>query len=400
MKMGFLLRSTTSKVNAFKEYDMMTTSPLCSSLEMTSSHSTSPVPPQETSQTTDKTRNVRSTTIDRTLKQQKAMNNFHDDGNIVIDLSSPESWKKTSYHHIIPQRAAGLYSLIFFRCQPHADTVTVNFHLEVIFHNPGPDYLSAGDAPLPLIYLLLFLLYSLVTLIWFWILFSASSSVSSSSSPLSSSSPSSLSHTSKPSSSSSSLNHLHRLMAALLIIKTITLLTQSFHFYSLSQHGTNDPSASSSSSLSLSLFIYYLFASLKGLMLFLVLLFIGSGYLSIKPYLTSREKTLILIVLILQIINNIAMIVLEETSPGSIGWFNWSDLLHVVDLLCCVAILYPIFWSIHHLRQTADIEGTRSHAQKNLLKLQLFRQFYVLVLCYLYFTRVIVYLLTVSVSRL
>ncbi len=48
------------------------------------------------------------------------------------------------------------------------------------------------------------------------------------------------------------------------------------------------------------------------------------------------------------------MVVLEElsqTAPGSLRWLTWRDLFHLVDIACCCAILFPIVWSIRHLRQ-------------------------------------------------
>ena len=58
------------------------------------------------------------------------------------------------------------------------------------------------------------------------------------------------------------------------------------------------------------------------------------------------------------------------------------------------AILFPIVWSIRLLRQAAEVDGK---AQVNLNKLQLFRQFYVMVVAYIYFTRIIVYLLEATI---
>ena len=52
--------------------------------------------------------------------------------------------------------------------------------------------------------------------------------------------------------------------------------------------------------------------------------------------------------------------------------------------------MFPIVWSIRHLRRAADVDGK---AQINLHKLQLFRQFYVIVVAYIYFTRIVVLLL-------
>jgi hypothetical protein len=96
--------------------------------------------------------------------------------------------------------------------------------------------------------------------------------------------------------------------------------------------------------------VYYVFAFLKGVMLFTVILLIGSGWSLMKSYLNDKEKRIIWVVLILQVLDNIAMIVLEETAPGSQGWQTWRDLLHLVDIVCCCAILLPIVWSIQHLR--------------------------------------------------
>ena len=48
--------------------------------------------------------------------------------------------------------------------------------------------------------------------------------------------------------------------------------------------------------------------------------------------------------------------------------------------------------SIRHLQEASQTDGK---AQSSLRKLKLFRHFYILVVCYVYFTRIIVYLLRV-----
>lgn len=63
-------------------------------------------------------------------------------------------------------------------------------------------------------------------------------------------------------------------------------------------------------------------------MLFTVILLIGSGWSLIKGFLTDREKKIIIVVFALQIANNVAMAVLEETAPGSQMWLAWRDALH------------------------------------------------------------------------
>ena len=55
--------------------------------------------------------------------------------------------------------------------------------------------------------------------------------------------------------------------------------------------------------------------------------------------------------------------------------------------------MFPVVWSIRHLQEAAHMDGK---AAANLRKLKLFRHFYIMIVCYIYFTRVIVYLLKVS----
>jgi G protein-coupled receptor 107 len=64
---------------------------------------------------------------------------------------------------------------------------------------------------------------------------------------------------------------------------------------------------------------------------------------------------MIYFVLILQVLDNVAMVVLEESAPGSQGWLTWRDLLHLVDIICCCAILLPIVWTIRHLRYASKL---------------------------------------------
>ena len=52
-------------------------------------------------------------------------------------------------------------------------------------------------------------------------------------------------------------------------------------------------------------------------------------------------------------------------------------------------MLFPIVWSIRHLRQAAAADGKMENTLK---KLTLFRQFYLLVVAYIYFTRIVVFL--------
>lgn len=64
--------------------------------------------------------------------------------------------------------------------------------------------------------------------------------------------------------------------------------------------------------------------------------------------------------------------------------------------MCCGAIMFPVVWSIRHLQEAAHMDGK---AASNLRKLKLFRHFYIMIVCYIYFTRVIVYLLKVIIEQ-
>lgn len=108
----------------------------------------------------------------------------------------------------------------------------------------------------------------------------------------------------------------------------------------------------------------------------------------------DREKRILLIVLPLQVIDNIALVAIEEMSPGSQAWLTWRDSLHIVDIICCCLILFPLVWQIRRLRLSAIADGKQL---SNLDKLTRYRNFYMAVVGYIYFTRIIVYLLGATV---
>ena len=120
----------------------------------------------------------------------------------------------------------------------------------------------------------------------------------------------------------------------------------------------------------------------------------------------------------MQICAEVAIVILDEATPASRNWITWRDILHLVDIICCCAVLFPIVWSIKHLREASEVclasaaerassrrqsghnisaVQTDGKAARNLAKLQLFRQFYVMVVSYIYFTRIVVYLLRSTV---
>ncbi len=86
----------------------------------------------------------------------------------------------------------------------------------------------------------------------------------------------------------------------------------------------------------------------------------------------------------------IAYIFLEEKEEGDAVYLTWRQLFFLVDLLCCGAILFPVVWSIKHLESASQTDGKMV---TNLRKLKIFKHFYIMVICYIYFTRIIGFLL-------
>lgn len=94
-----------------------------------------------------------------------------------------------------------------------------------------------------------------------------------------------------------------------------------------------------------------------------------------------------MIVIPLQVVENIASVVIGETGPAERDWLTWNQIFLLVDIICCCAVFFPIIWSIRSLREASKTDGK---AARNLAKLTLFRHFYVVVVGYLYFTRIVV----------
>ncbi|RHY27001.1 hypothetical protein DYB32_007120 [Aphanomyces invadans] len=192
----------------------------------------------------------------------------------------------------------------------------------------------------------------------------------------------------------------------------VSTFCEAMRFYYMKHHGDTLTSWN---------VVFYVFMFVKGMAMFVVILLIGTGWSILKQHLNRTEKNVVFVVLLLQVAINVAVVVLQESSVGTQAWVHWRDAMHVLDILCCCAILFPIVWSIRQLRDTAAVDGkggmfirlqrwpphsrepsiSRAYvlciAQINLRKLTQFRGFYVAVVTYVYFTRIALYLLAASV---
>eukprot|EP00775_Hariotina_reticulata_P010557 gene10557-10717_t len=136
--------------------------------------------------------------------------------------------------------------------------------------------------------------------------------------------------------------------------------------------------------------VYYIFTFFRGMLFFSVVVLIGTGWSYMRPFIEDRTRKVLMVVVPLQVFANIAIIITSEESRAIRDWLTWRAIFHLVDLICCCAILLPIVWSIKRLRDASHTDGK---AARMLEKLTLFRQFYVIVVVFLYFTRIVVYLL-------
>lgn len=180
---------------------------------------------------------------------------------------------------------------------------------------------------------------------------------------------------------------IHQLMTVLLILKTLSVFFESvrYHYIRVSGHAE------------LWSVVYYTFAFLKGTFLFTVILLIGSGWSFVKPFLSNREKKVICLVLTLQVIDNIALVALSHEAEGERAYDDWSAVLHLVDILCCCAVLVPLVWQVNSLEKSlegpdgGDAVPSTADEARTLSKLKLFRSFYLTVVAYIYFTRILIY---------
>lgn len=251
-------------------------------------------------------------------------------------------------------KGGGLYYLYFANCE---QLTPVSFDAWIEMYNVGSDgvtrdYLSLGETELSSVYFVMFALFMGCGVAWGYYLWQ----------------------------NRQHLHKIHNLMTVLVFLKAFAVLARALQYHFLERTGHSDGWN----------VVYYCFAALRGILFFTVVVLIGTGWSYMKPFLGDREKRILLVVVPLQVFANIAIIITEEESPAIKDWFTWRDVFHLVDIICCCAILFPIVWSIKHLREASQTDGK---AARNLEKLTLFRQFYVTVVVYIYFTRIVVYLL-------
>ncbi|CAL0323075.1 unnamed protein product [Lupinus luteus] len=252
------------------------------------------------------------------------------------------------------------YNLVFANCHPQQLKVSMDVKSEM-YNLDGKsgvrDYLSAGRTILPSVYFVLSLIYFALAVVWICFLYKKRLTAF----------------------------RIHFFMLAVLALKGLNLLCEaedkSYIKKTGSAHGWD--------------VVFYVFSFLKGISLFTLIVLIGTGWSFLKPFLQDKEKKVLMIVIPLQVVANIAQVIIDESGPYGHDWVTWKQVFLLVDVVCCCAVLFPIVWSIKNLREAARTDGK---AAVNLMKLTLFRHYYVVVICYIYFTRVVVYALETITS--
>lgn len=271
----------------------------------------------------------------------------------VISLSSRRNWDKFTWEQRV--EVPGYYHLYFSNCE---EDTQVSFTLrleEYNLSNGKRNYLSAGEASLPAWFWALSLLFLVQLGVWIRVLNSNKEHVKAT----------------------------HYLMTVVLALKVLATFAEAFRYHTLAVSGTHDTWS----------ILFYIFSFMRGMLMFAVIVLIGTGWSTLKPFLTERDKQLMLVVLAVQAMVNVAIIVVSEETPGTANWVTWRDILHVLDIVCCLLILLPVIWSIRHLKQAVGEDAKDGKASRTLARLRSFRTFYLAIVSYVYFTRILVFLL-------
>ncbi|NXI64322.1 GP107 protein, partial [Anseranas semipalmata] len=271
------------------------------------------------------------------------------------------------FFNISSDNQEGLYSLYFHKCVGKDvrtnDQQLFSLDIEITEKNPE-SYLSAGEIPLPKLYISMALFFFLSGTVWIHILRKRRNDVFK----------------------------IHWLMAALPFTKSLSLVFHAIDYHYISSQGFPIEGWA---------VVYYITHLLKGALLFITIALIGTGWAFIKHILSDKDKKIFMIVIPLQVLANVAYIIIESTEEGTTEYGLWKEILFLVDLLCCGAILFPVVWSIRHLQEASATDGKGNFvlltAAINLAKLKLFRHYYVMIVCYIYFTRIIAILIKIAV---
>jgi|EP00670_Eutreptiella_braarudii_P004225 hypothetical protein len=244
----------------------------------------------------------------------------------------------------------GFTSMFFYNCNP--DT-RFSFDVEVQQYNKDHGhavYLDVGKQHLPLAYVIFGCVFFMAFIVWAVLLIRHSVHV----------------------------HKIHYLMGLLVFLKFLSLVLEAGHLLVISIHGHGALYADVP---------YYTTLTIKGALLFFVILLVGTGWSFIKPFLTENEKKIVLVVVPLMLVDSVAVVIEDNLNEGNAAWATWRDIRRILDVIACCAVLLPVVWSIRNLREATAADGK---AARSLVRLRQFRTFYALLVAYIYYTRIVV----------
>lgn len=179
------------------------------------------------------------------------------------DLSPPPT---RSINRTFPITHPDEYNLFFANCAPERALVTMSVRTEMYNTLPdgSKDYLSVGQAPVPSIYTIFACFYVVFLFVWLY-------------------------HTLYKNRLTS--HGIHHLMSGLLVARSLYLIcaAEDQHYIRVTgtPHGWD--------------VLFYVFQFFKGVLLFSVIVLIGTGWSFLKPFLQEREKKVVMAVIPLQV---------------------------------------------------------------------------------------------------
>lgn len=244
-------------------------------------------------------------------------------------------WKGEDLFYEVPREMRGVWHWHLIVCGPVPSPrkVVINLDLDNIALNGESTYLSAEEIPLPHMFSWSGLAYVGLACTFALLLYR---------------------------SPRRDVFALHMLMLCLIGLKILAIFCESFLYFSLSAsgqpHGWN--------------VAFYFFQAARGLFVFLLVLLIGSGWRLMRS-LRPSDRYLFWIILPLQLVANLGLAAVEEKYLPEL----WFFIFQLLDILCCILVLSPIL--------------EPSDRQKRPQQLEILRNFYIILISYIYATRVI-----------
>ena len=310
---------------------------------------------------------------------------------LFLSMKDKATWKESSIHYSFKQGEAGLYFLLYQVCSSAGKVPRAmsNFHLDFDFINydaySKPSYLTAGEMHLPLLYLFSAISFTILAVLWRWNLQRIRKGLPP------------IIQTKEEQQAALSpgrptIYAIHPIMGLLVWVKALTVWAEAIRFHTIKVTGHAEGWSA----------LYYTLYFFRGTLFFTVVLLIGTGWSFVKGIMQRKERLFIFFVIFLQMLNQLALIVLSKETEGERSFGSWNAVLHLVDIICCCAVLLPIVWQVNTMEaslQSGEENNVSAVYRASVLgKLRLFRTFYLLVIAYIYATRILVYLFAAALD--